>query len=124
MQVPQDGEEFAGQPQSHGPLSHQKAGVLLSATWGLLGSCPWFHGGHPVISGCWQGSALSFEILCVALHPQPGQPTVLFQLEDECFPSLPSLDLTHVTSQHPQSQAIGAGAFQACDTARTYLMQF
>lgn len=100
MQVPQDEEEFASQPCYHG---------LLSARWGLFSSCPWSHGGPPVIC-CWQGSALYFEGLHVALHPQPGQHTALFQLEDERFPSLPSLALSYVTRQRPLSRAIGAVA--------------
>ncbi|KAM5230257.1 SH2 domain-containing protein 3A isoform 3-T6 [Hipposideros larvatus] len=67
-------------------------------------------GGHPVISCRWQGSALHFQVLRVALRPRPGRPIALFQLEDERFPSLPALVHSYVTGQRPLTQATGAVA--------------
>ncbi|XP_026905835.1 SH2 domain-containing protein 3A isoform X4 [Acinonyx jubatus] len=110
MQVPQDGEDFASQPWYHGPLSRQKAEALLQQDGDFLVRASGSRGGHPVISCRWQGSALHFEVLRVALRPRPGRPTALFQLEDERFPSLTSLVLSYVTGQRPLSQATGAVA--------------
>ncbi|XP_077632314.1 SH2 domain-containing protein 3A isoform X1 [Crocuta crocuta] len=110
MQVPQDGEDFAGQPWYHGPLSRQKAEALLQQDGDFLVRASGSRGGHPVISCRWQGSALHFEVLRVALRPRPGRPTALFQLEDERFPSLTSLVLSYVAGQRPLSQATGAVA--------------
>ncbi|XP_058584229.1 SH2 domain-containing protein 3A isoform X2 [Neofelis nebulosa] len=110
MQVPQDGEDFASQPWYHGPLSRQKAEALLRQDGDFLVRASGSRGGHPVISCRWQGSALHFEVLRVALRPRPGRPTALFQLEDERFPSLTSLVLSYVTGQRPLSQATGAVA--------------
>ncbi|XP_053075975.1 SH2 domain-containing protein 3A isoform X2 [Acinonyx jubatus] len=109
MQVPQDGEDFASQPWYHGPLSRQ-AEALLQQDGDFLVRASGSRGGHPVISCRWQGSALHFEVLRVALRPRPGRPTALFQLEDERFPSLTSLVLSYVTGQRPLSQATGAVA--------------
>ncbi|XP_021560774.1 SH2 domain-containing protein 3A isoform X3 [Neomonachus schauinslandi] len=108
MQVQQDGEDFASQPWYHGPLSRQKAEALLQQDGDFLVRASRSRGGHPVISCRWQGSALHFEVLRVALRPRPGRPTALFQLEDERFPSLPSLVRSYVTGQRPLSQATGA----------------
>ncbi|XP_045719138.1 SH2 domain-containing protein 3A [Mirounga angustirostris] len=110
MQVQQDGEDFASQPWYHGPLSRQKAEALLQQDGDFLVRASRSRGGHPVISCRWQGSALHFEVLRVALRPRPGRPTTLFQLEDERFPSLPSLVRSYVTGQRPLSQATGAVA--------------
>ncbi|XP_057565363.1 SH2 domain-containing protein 3A isoform X2 [Hippopotamus amphibius kiboko] len=110
MQVPQDGEDFAGQPWYHGPLSRQKAEAFLQQDGDFLVRASRSRGGHPVISCRWRGSALHFEVLRVALRPRPGRPTALFQLEDERFPSLPALIHSYVTGQRPLSQATGAVA--------------
>ncbi|KAF5911588.1 SH2 domain-containing protein 3A isoform X1 [Diceros bicornis minor] len=110
MQVPQDGEDFAGQPWYHGPLSRQKAEALLQQDGDFLVRASGSRGGHPVISCRWRGLALHFEVLRVALRPRPGRPTTLFQLEDERFPSLPALVRSYVTGQRPLSQATGAVA--------------
>ncbi|XP_055402169.1 SH2 domain-containing protein 3A isoform X3 [Bubalus kerabau] len=110
MQVPQDGEDFVGQPWYHGPLSRQKAEDLLQQDGDFLVRASKSRGGHPVISCRWRGSALHFEVLRVALRPRPGRPTALFQLEDERFPSLPALVRSYVIGQRPLSQATGAVA--------------
>uniref|UniRef100_A0A673V4K6 SH2 domain containing 3A n=1 Tax=Suricata suricatta TaxID=37032 RepID=A0A673V4K6_SURSU len=110
MQVPQDGDDFASQPWYHGPLSRQKAEALLQQDGDFLVRASGSRRGHPVISCRWQGSALHFEVLRVALRPRPGRPTALFQLEDERFPSLTSLVLSYMTGQRPLSQATGAVA--------------
>lgn len=91
------------------PVLHpQKAEALLQQDGDFLVRASRSRGGHPVISCRWQGSALHFEVLRVALRPRPGRPTALFQLEDERFPSLPSLVRSYVTRQRPLSQATGA----------------
>ncbi|XP_059948312.1 SH2 domain-containing protein 3A isoform X1 [Mesoplodon densirostris] len=110
MQVPQDGEDFAGQPWYHGPLSRQKAEALLQQDGDFLVRASKSRGGHPVISCRWRGSVLHFEVFRVALRPRPGRPTALFQLEDERFPSLPALVHSYVTGQRTLSQATGAVA--------------
>ncbi|XP_033256817.1 SH2 domain-containing protein 3A isoform X4 [Orcinus orca] len=110
MQVPQDGEDFAGQPWYHGPLSRQKAEALLQQDGDFLVRASKSRGGHPVISCRWRGSVLHFEVFRVALRPRPGRPTALFQLEDERFPSLPALVRSYVTGQRTLSQATGAVA--------------
>ncbi|ELK19468.1 SH2 domain-containing protein 3A isoform X2 [Pteropus alecto] len=110
MQVPQDGEDFASQPWYHGPLSRQKAEALLRQDGDFLVRASESHGGHPVISCRWQGLALHFEVLCVALRPRPGRPAALFQLEDERFPSLHALVHSYVSGQRPLTQATGAVA--------------
>ncbi|XP_055285997.1 SH2 domain-containing protein 3A isoform X2 [Moschus berezovskii] len=110
MQVPQDGEDFVGQPWYHGPLSRQKAEDLLQQDGDFLVRASKSRGGHPVISCRWRGSALHFEVLRVTLRPRPGRPTALFQLEDERFPSLPALVRSYVIGQRPLSQATGAVA--------------
>ncbi|KAM5307266.1 LOW QUALITY PROTEIN: SH2 domain-containing protein 3A [Glossophaga mutica] len=108
-QVPRDGEDFASQTWYHGTLSHQKAEALLQQDSDFLVRIS-VRGGHLVISCRWQGSALHFEVLHVALHPWSGQPTSLFQLEDEHFSSLPALVRSYVTGQRPLTQATGAVA--------------
>ncbi|XP_042552968.1 SH2 domain-containing protein 3A isoform X1 [Dipodomys spectabilis] len=111
MQVPQDGEEdLACQPWYHGPLSRQKAEALLLEDGDFLVRASRSRGGHPVISCRWQGSALHFEVLRVALRPRPGRPTALFQLEDERFSSVSDLVHSYVASGRPLSQATGAVA--------------
>nr|KAF6481991.1 SH2 domain containing 3A [Molossus molossus] len=110
MQVPRDGEDFASQPWYHGPLSRQKAEAFLQRDGDFLVRTSGSRGGQPVISCRWRGSALHFEVLRVALRPQPGRPTALFQLEDERFPSLPDLIRSYVTGQRPLTQATGAVA--------------
>uniref|UniRef100_A0A8D0MHQ2 SH2 domain containing 3A n=1 Tax=Sus scrofa TaxID=9823 RepID=A0A8D0MHQ2_PIG len=110
MQVPEDGEDLAGQSWYHGPLSRQKAEALLQQDGDFLVRASGSRGGHPVISCRWRGSALHFEVLRVTLRPRPGRPTALFQLEDERFPSLPALVCSYVTGQRPLSQATGAVA--------------
>ncbi|XP_054418272.1 SH2 domain-containing protein 3A [Pteronotus mesoamericanus] len=110
MQVPRDGEDFANQTWYHGPLSRQKAEALLQQDGDFLVRASPSRGGHPVISCRWQGSALHFEVLRVALRPRPGRPTSLFQLEDERFSSLPALVRSYVTGQRPLTQATGAVA--------------
>ncbi|XP_022413298.1 SH2 domain-containing protein 3A isoform X1 [Delphinapterus leucas] len=110
MQVPQDGEDFAGQPWYHGPLSRQKAEALLQQDGDFLVRASKSRGGHPVISCRWRSSVLHFEVFRVALRPRPGRPTALFQLEDERFPSLPALVRSYVTGQRTLSQATGAVA--------------
>ncbi|XP_047633283.1 SH2 domain-containing protein 3A isoform X3 [Phacochoerus africanus] len=110
MQVPEDGEDLAGQSWYHGPLSRQKAEALLQQDGDFLVRASGSRGGHPVISCRWRGSALHFEVLRVTLRPRPGRPTALFQLEDERFPSLPALVRSYVTGQRPLSQATGAVA--------------
>ncbi|XP_047561379.1 SH2 domain-containing protein 3A isoform X2 [Lutra lutra] len=110
MQVLQDGEDLASQPWYHGPLSRQKAEGLLQQDGDFLVRASGSRGGRPVISCRWQGSALHFEVLHVALRPRPGRPSALFQLEDERFPSLPSLVRSYVTGQRPLSRATGAVA--------------
>ncbi|XP_011928676.1 PREDICTED: SH2 domain-containing protein 3A isoform X2 [Cercocebus atys] len=108
MQVPQDGEDLAGQPWYHGLLSRQKAEALLQQDGDFLVRASGSRGGHPVISCRWRGSALHFEVFRVALRPRPGRPTALFQLEDEQFPSMPALVHSYVTGRRPLSQATGA----------------
>ncbi|XP_077835753.1 SH2 domain-containing protein 3A isoform X2 [Macaca mulatta] len=108
MQVPQDGEDLAGQPWYHGLLSRQKAEALLQQDGDFLVRASGSRGGHPVISCRWRGSALHFEVFRVALRPRPGRPTALFQLEDEQFPSMPALVRSYVTGRRPLSQATGA----------------
>ncbi|XP_074240834.1 SH2 domain-containing protein 3A isoform X4 [Saimiri boliviensis] len=108
MQVPQDGEDLAGQPWYHGPLSRQKAEALLQQDGDFLVRASGSREGHPVISCRWQGSALHFEVFRVALRPRPGRPTALFQLEDEQFPSMPALVHSYLTGRRPLSQATGA----------------
>ncbi|KAM5230256.1 SH2 domain-containing protein 3A isoform 2-T8 [Hipposideros larvatus] len=110
MQVPQDGEDFASQPWYHGPLPRQMAEALLQQDGDFLVRASGSGGGHPVISCRWQGSALHFQVLRVALRPRPGRPIALFQLEDERFPSLPALVHSYVTGQRPLTQATGAVA--------------
>ncbi|XP_045058155.2 SH2 domain-containing protein 3A isoform X3 [Desmodus rotundus] len=110
MQVPRDGEDFASQTWYHGPLSRQKAEALLQEDGDFLVRASPSRGGHLVISCRWQGSALHFEVLRVALRPRPGRPTSLFQLEDERFSSLPALVHSYVTGQRPLTQATGAVA--------------
>ncbi|XP_008158402.2 SH2 domain-containing protein 3A isoform X1 [Eptesicus fuscus] len=110
MQVPQNGEDFASQPWYHGLLSRQKAEALLQQDGDFLVRASRTCGDHPVISCRWQGSALHFEVLRVALRPRPGRPTALFQLEDERFPSLPALIRSYVNGQRPLTQATGAVA--------------
>ncbi|XP_069864062.1 SH2 domain-containing protein 3A isoform X2 [Dipodomys merriami] len=111
MQVPQDGEEdLACQPWYHGPLSRQKAEALLLEDGDFLVRASRSRGGHPVISCRWQGSALHFEVLRVALRPRPGRPAALFQLEDERFSSMSALVHSYVASGRPLSQATGAVA--------------
>ncbi|XP_059244795.1 SH2 domain-containing protein 3A isoform X4 [Mustela nigripes] len=110
MQVLQDGEDLASQPWYHGPLSRQKAEALLQQDGDFLVRASGSRVGRPVISCRWQGSALHFEVLHVALHPRPGRPSALFQLEDERFPSLPSLVRSYVIGQRPLSRATGAVA--------------
>ncbi|XP_017735505.1 PREDICTED: SH2 domain-containing protein 3A isoform X5 [Rhinopithecus bieti] len=108
MQVPQDGEDLAGQPWYHGLLSRQKAEALLQQDGDFLVRASGSRGGRPVISCRWRGSALHFEVFRVALRPRPGRPTALFQLEDEQFPSMPALVHSYVTGRRPLSQATGA----------------
>nr|XP_055096203.1 SH2 domain-containing protein 3A isoform X11 [Symphalangus syndactylus] len=108
MQVPQDGEDLAGQPWYHGLLSRQKAEALLQQDGDFLVRASGSRGGHPVISCRWRGSALHFEVLRVALRPRPGRPAALFQLEDEQFPSIPALVHSYMTGRRPLSQATGA----------------
>lgn len=110
MQVLQDGEDLASQPWYHGPLSRQKAEALLQQDGDFLVRASGSRAGRPVISCRWQGSALHFEVLHVALRPRPGRPSALFQLEDERFPSLPSLVRSYVIGQRPLSRATGAVA--------------
>ncbi|NP_001373516.1 SH2 domain-containing protein 3A isoform 6 [Homo sapiens] len=108
MQVPQDGEDLAGQPWYHGLLSRQKAEALLQQNGDFLVRASGSRGGNPVISCRWRGSALHFEVFRVALRPRPGRPTALFQLEDEQFPSIPALVHSYMTGRRPLSQATGA----------------
>ncbi|XP_037680201.1 SH2 domain-containing protein 3A [Choloepus didactylus] len=110
MQMPQDGEDLARQPWYHGPLSRQKAEALLQQDGDFLVRASGSRGGGPVLSCCWGGSVLHFEVLRVALRPRPGRPTALFQLEDERFPSLPALVRSYVAGRRPLSQATGAVA--------------
>ncbi|XP_012878213.1 PREDICTED: SH2 domain-containing protein 3A isoform X1 [Dipodomys ordii] len=111
MQVPQDGEEdLACQPWYHGPLSRQKAEALLLEDGDFLVRASRSRAGHPVISCRWQGSALHFEVLRVALRPRPGRPAALFQLEDERFSSVSALVYSYMASGRPLSQATGAVA--------------
>lgn len=93
------------------PVLHpQKAEALLQQDGDFLVRASRTCGGHPVISCRWRGSALHFEVLRVALRPRPGRPTVLYQLEDERFPSLPALIRSYVHGQRPLTQATGAVA--------------
>ncbi|XP_048197815.1 SH2 domain-containing protein 3A isoform X2 [Perognathus longimembris pacificus] len=108
MQVPQDGEDLACQPWYHGPLSRQKAEALLLEDGDFLVRASGSRGGHPVISCRWQGSALHFEVLRVALRPRPGRPAALFQLEDERFPCVSALVHSYMASGRPLSRASGA----------------
>ncbi|XP_075854475.1 SH2 domain-containing protein 3A [Microcebus murinus] len=110
MQVPQNGEDLAGQPWYHGPLSRQKAEALLQQDGDFLVRASGSRGGHPVISCRWRGSVLHFEVFRVALRPRPGRPAALFQLEDEQFRSVPALVRSYVATQRPLSQATGAVA--------------
>ncbi|XP_006170296.1 SH2 domain-containing protein 3A [Tupaia chinensis] len=110
MQVPPNGEDLASQPWYHGPLSRQKAEALLQQDGDFLVRASGSHGGCPVISCHWRGSALHFEVFRVALRPRPGRPTAVFQLEDEQFPSMPALVHSYVTGRRPLSQATGAVA--------------
>ncbi|KAG8519034.1 SH2 domain-containing protein 3A [Galemys pyrenaicus] len=110
MQLLQNEEDLASQSWYHGPLSRQKAEVLLQRDGDFLVRASGSRGGHPVISCRWRGSVLHFEVLRVALRPRPGWPTTLFQLEDERFPSLPALIRSYVTGQRPLSQGTGAVA--------------
>ncbi|XP_051685258.1 SH2 domain-containing protein 3A isoform X2 [Oryctolagus cuniculus] len=110
MQVPQDGEDLAGQPWYHGPLSRQKAEALLLQDGDFLVRAPGSRGGPPVISCRWRGLALHFQVFRVALRPRPGRPAALFQLEDEQFPSMPALVHSYVAGRRPLSQATGAVA--------------
>lgn len=88
----------------------QEAEALLQQDGDFLVRASGSHGGHPVISCHWRGSALHFEVIRVALRPRPGRPIALFQLEDERFPSLPALVRSYVTSQRPLTQGTGAVA--------------
>ncbi|KAM6216720.1 SH2 domain-containing protein 3A [Rhynchocyon petersi] len=110
MQVPQEEEDLASQPWYHGPLSRQKAEALLQQDGDFLVRTSVSRGGHPVLSCRWRGEALHFEVFRVVLRPRPGRPPVLFQLEDERFPSLPALLRSYVTGQRPLSRATGAVA--------------
>ncbi|XP_006869072.1 PREDICTED: SH2 domain-containing protein 3A [Chrysochloris asiatica] len=110
MQLPQDEADLASQPWYHGPLSRQKAEALLHQDGDFLVRASGSRGGHPVLTCRWRGSALHFEVLRVVLRPRPGRPPVLFQLEDERFPSLPALIRSYVTGLRPLSQATGAVA--------------
>lgn len=98
-------------PKPPAPTLHpQKAEALLQQDGDFLARPSPSRGGHLVIPCHWQGSAVHFEVLRVALRPWPGRPTSLFQLEDERFSSLPALVHSYVTSQHPLTQATGAVA--------------
>lgn len=93
------------------PVLHpQKAEALLRRDGDFLVRASGSRGGHPVISCRWRGLALHFEVLCVALRPRPGRPAVLFQLEEERFPSLHALVHSYVSGQRPLTQATGAVA--------------
>ncbi|XP_075391886.1 SH2 domain-containing protein 3A [Tenrec ecaudatus] len=110
MQVPPHEDDLASQPWYHGPLSRQRAETLLQQDGDFLVRASGSRGGHPVLTCRWQGLALHFEVLRVPLRPRPGRPPILFQLEEERFPSLPALVRSYVTGRRPLSQATGAVA--------------
>ncbi|XP_074059806.1 SH2 domain-containing protein 3A [Macrotis lagotis] len=107
-------KELVDQIWYHGGLSQKEAEALLLAdgdflVWAstptlVLGSSPL------MLSCCWGGQPLHFEVVRIQLRPRPGRPRALFQLEDERFPSLPALVNCYVAMQRPLSQASGAVA--------------
>ncbi|XP_043834622.1 SH2 domain-containing protein 3A [Dromiciops gliroides] len=98
----------------HGGLSQKEAEALLLADGDFLvwaSTSTLASGSSPlVLSCCWGGQPLHFEVVRIQLRPRPGRPCALFQLEDERFPSLPALVNCYVTMQRPLSQASGAVA--------------
>ncbi|XP_007489100.1 SH2 domain-containing protein 3A [Monodelphis domestica] len=108
-------KELVDQTWYHGRLSQKEAEALLlkdgdflvwaSPSTLVLDSSPL------VLSCCWGGQPLHFDVVRIQLRPRPGRPSrALFQLEDERFPSLPALVKCYVATQRPLSQASGAVA--------------
>ncbi|XP_005371203.1 SH2 domain-containing protein 3A [Microtus ochrogaster] len=124
MQAPQDTDNLTCQPWYHGQLSRQEAETLLLQDGDFLVRASESRGSHPVISCCWRGKILHFEVFRVVLRPRPGRPQALFQLEDERFPSMSALVHSYVTRRRPLSQATGAVASQPVRRQRPLTRSF
>ncbi|XP_036615964.1 SH2 domain-containing protein 3A isoform X2 [Trichosurus vulpecula] len=107
-------KELVDQTWFHGALSQKEAEALLLADGDFLvwaSTSTLVSGPSPLmLSCCWGGQPLHFEVVRIQLRPRPGRPHALFQLEDERFPSLPALISCYVATQRPLSQASGAVA--------------
>ncbi|XP_068939001.1 SH2 domain-containing protein 3A [Petaurus breviceps papuanus] len=107
-------KELVDQTWYHGGLSQKEAEALLLADGDFLvwtATSTLVSGPSPLmLSCCWGGQPLHFEVVRIQLRPRPGRPHALYQLEDERFPSLPALVNCYVAMQRPLSQASGAVA--------------